>query len=197
MKPQPTSQRWSALAALVVVAAIGGAQLVTVGAGDGGARVANPRVNPAGHARDQQARETKARFEQAVTMLHAKQFEHAATALHRVLELAPRMPEAHVNMGFAMLGLKRHGVARDFFATAIELRPQQANAYYGLALAAEGAGDLESGLGAMRSFLHLSPANDPYRVRARAALWEWERALGRHDEPVASAKGTSNAPRGE
>ena len=37
------------------------------------------------------ATELEARFQQAVVMLHAGEYEHAVTALHRVLELSPRM----------------------------------------------------------------------------------------------------------
>lgn len=122
--------------------------------------------------------ELRERFDQAVLMLHAKQFEHAATALHRVLELAPRLPEAHVNMGFAMLGLQRPDAARDFFDGATALRPEQANAYYGLALAHEARGDLELAVGAMRSYLHRAGDADAAHLRrARSALWEWESQL--------------------
>jgi tetratricopeptide (TPR) repeat protein len=113
-------------------------------------------------------------------MLHAKQYEHALAALHRVLELAPEMPEAHVNAGFALLGLARYDAARDYFAAAIARRPSQANAYFGLAMALEAKGDLPAALGAMRSYIHLSRADDSYRTKARAAIWEWEQALGRH-----------------
>lgn len=140
---------------------------------------ANPEHDPALHAREARTAEIDARFKQAVAMLHAKQYEHAITALHRVLELAPDMPEAHVNMGFAMIGLKRYAAARDFFEDAINLRPAQVNAYYGLAEALEGLNDLEGALGAMRSYIHRSRPNDPYVRKARAALWEWEKALGR------------------
>src|SRR5262249_15795863 len=75
------------------------------------------------------------RFSQGVVMLHAKQYEHALTAFHRVLELDPTLPEAYVNSGFALLGMGEAGAARDFFASALELRPRQLNAYYGLAVA--------------------------------------------------------------
>ena len=200
MTLRPLPQRRAAVAALLVLAVVAAAQLVPTGAWDIRASAADPHANSAAHVREKRAEETDARFRQAVAMLHAKQYAHAATALHRVLQIAPRLPEAHVNMGFAMLGLRRYGVARDFFRTALELRPTQANAYYGLAMAQEGLGDLESGLGAMRSFLHFSPANDPYRTRARAALWEWEQALARHREPFAGAPGAhgaANAPRRE
>lgn len=132
------------------------------------------------HQQQMQQRELRERFQQAVVMLHAKQYDNAITALHRVLELAPKMPEAHVNMGYALVGLEQYEAARSFFLAAIELNPRQANAYYGLALADEARGDLESALGGMRSYLHLSAADDPHRVRARSAIWEWEEQLGRH-----------------
>jgi tetratricopeptide (TPR) repeat protein len=122
--------------------------------------------------------EVTRRFNEAVFMLHAKQFEHAATALHRVLVLAPRLPEAHVNMGFALLGLQRHQEARNFFEGATALQPAQANAYYGLALAWEAAGDMAMATGAMRTYLHLARDEKPeHLAKARAALWEWERSL--------------------
>lgn len=139
-----------------------------------------PLVDVAGHASAQRAQEVRVRFEQAVVMLHAKQYEHAVAALQRVIALAPRLPEAQVNLGFAWLGLHDAAQAQRAFEAAIDLRTDQANAYYGLAMALEQRGDLPAALGAMRSYLHLSRADDGYRVRARAALWEWESRLGRH-----------------
>ncbi|GAB4348712.1 MAG: hypothetical protein Kow006_09700 [Gammaproteobacteria bacterium] len=112
-------------------------------------------------------------FRQGVAMLHTRRFELAEVPLHKLLQIAPRMPEAHVNMGFVQLGLERYGVAEDFFRTAIELRPTQENAYYGLAMALEGQQDIEAARGAMRTFIHLSDPDDPYRRRAQAAVWEW------------------------
>lgn len=114
------------------------------------------------------------RFSQGVVMLHAKQYEHALTAFHRVLELDPAMPEAHVNAGFALLGMGEPAAARDFFASALELRARQLNAYYGLAVAYERLGDLPAARGAMRTYAHLAPQDDPFRRRAEAALWEWQ-----------------------
>lgn len=144
------------------------------------------------HQQQMQQAELRLRFEQAVVMLHAKDYDNAITALHRVLELAPRLPEAHVNMGYALLGLQKMDAARGFFEAAVELNPRQANAYYGLALVAEDHKDYESALGAMRTYLHFAPAEDPHRVRARSALWEWEDKLGRHAAPGA-APGTAPA----
>ncbi|HXD42410.1 MAG TPA: tetratricopeptide repeat protein [Ramlibacter sp.] len=139
------------------------------------------------HQRQMQQAEVRQRFDQAVVMLHARQYEHAITALHRVIELAPAMPEAQVNMGYALLGLERADAARAFFLAAIDLRPGQANAYYGLAMADEQRHDYESALGGMRSYLHLAPADDPHRVRARSAIWEWEDKLGRHKQANAGS----------
>lgn len=119
--------------------------------------------------------EVQRRFDEAVVMLHARRHDAAVQALQRVIELAPRMPEAHVNMGFALLGLQQPQTARRFFEVAIDLRANQANAYYGLALSHEAGNDLEPALGAMRSYLHLARDEDEaHLARARAALWEWE-----------------------
>lgn len=131
------------------------------------------RAGPAQTA-DSARQEIHLRFKQGVVMLHAKQYEHAMTAFHRVLELDPAMPEAHVNMGFALIGLERYGAARDFFESAIALRKEQINAYYGLAVALDELHDRPGAIGAMRTFVHLSKPDDPYARKAQAALWEWE-----------------------
>lgn len=144
--------------------------------------------NAAQHARKQKSSELEQRFQQAVAMLHAKRYEFALPPLHRVIELAPEMPEAYVNMGFALIGLERYETARDFFQTAIDLRPYQGNAYWGLAVALENIGDISGALGAMRTYIHLAEPNDPYVRRARSALWEWEYKLERGPLPEAEAK---------
>ncbi len=145
---------------------------------------ADPRREPAAHASAARAAEVRRRFDEAVVMLHAGQHDHAVTALHRVIELSPKLPEAHVNMGFALLGLKRHAAARDFFDSATALAPRQANAYYGLAMAYEGLGDLPLAVSAMRSYLHLArDESEQHLRRARAALWEWETQLARQRAP--------------
>jgi tetratricopeptide (TPR) repeat protein len=126
---------------------------------------------------DPRMAEIDERFRQAIVMLHARRFDEAATALHRVILLSPRLAEAYVNMGYAMLGLERYRAARDFFLTATDLKPYQANAYYGLASALEQMKDLEGALGAMRTYIHLSPPDDPYVRKARSAIWEWDSEL--------------------
>jgi tetratricopeptide (TPR) repeat protein len=150
---------------------------------------AKPPADPrAAHVQAKRAEEVKLRFDQGVVMLHAKQYDHALTAFHRVLELSPGMPEAHVNAGYALLGLKQYGAARDFFESATVLRPNQVNAYYGMAVALEGLGDKPGAIGAMRTYVHLSRPDDPYARKAQAALWEWETAVAAERDKL--AKGT-------
>lgn len=132
---------------------------------------------PHEHAAQQLKADIDTRFQQGVVMLHAKQYEHALTAFHRVLQLAPEMPEAYVNMGFTLIGLKRYKEAGDFFESATQLRPNQVNAYYGLAVALEGMGDLRGALEAMEAYVHLTNADDPFLPKARAAIWEWRSVL--------------------
>ena len=147
------------LATVAAIALVGTLILVLPGAGPRTA--SNPEIGE--------------RFTQGVVMLHAKQYEHALTAFHRVLALDPAMPEAHVNAGFALLGMGEPAAARSFFEGAIALRKDQLNAYYGLAVASEQLGDLPAARGAMRTYAHLAPKDDPFRRKAEAALWEWQR----------------------
>jgi tetratricopeptide (TPR) repeat protein len=124
------------------------------------------------------ASDTQRHFDAAVLLLHARRFDDARVVLLRVIALEPSLPEAHANLGFALLGLAQPQAARVAFERAIALRPGQANAYYGLALAQESLGDLELALGAMRSYLHLGRVeSEDHQRRARAALWEWEAKL--------------------
>jgi len=166
---------------IVLVAALGGVIALLPEPLPAPAPPANAAPQPGEaqlHARQARQHEVELRFEQAVAMLHAKQYEYAVKALHRVLELSPRLVEAHVNMGYALIGMEDYVAAHDFFETATILRPGQANAYYGMALALEGGGDLQGALGAMRTYIHLSAPDDPYLAKARAALWEWQEKIG-------------------
>ena len=124
----------------------------------------------------------KERFDQAVGLLHAKQYEYAITALNDILKIQTNVPEVYVNLGYAYIGLKDFKTAQGAFDKALSLKPDQANAYYGLAIAYEGANDLEPALGAMRSYIHLSDPDSQLVAKARAAIWEWEQKLGRNPQ---------------
>lgn len=111
-------------------------------------------------------------------MLQMRQYDYALTAFHQVLKLAPELPEAHVNMGFALIGLERWRDAASFFETAIELRRDQMNAYYGLAIALQAQGDLPGAIGAMQTYVHRAKQDDPFRNSAEAALAKWRGRAG-------------------
>jgi tetratricopeptide (TPR) repeat protein len=124
------------------------------------------------HAKVKQKEEVQRRFNEGVVMLHAKQYEHALTAFHRVLQLNPELPEAYVNAGYALLGMKDYKTAADFFDSATTLRPNQLNAYFGLGEALQAMGDTRSALQAMETYMHRSPKDDPFRRKAESAIWE-------------------------
>jgi hypothetical protein len=84
-------------------------------------------------------------------------------------------------MGFALLGLEKFKVAQEFFDSASNIRPSQNNAYYGLAVAHEGLGNLRQAVVTMRSFVHVAAQDDPFRRKAESAIWEWEATLAAQD----------------
>lgn len=120
--------------------------------------------------------------QQARTELAAKRFKEAIRPLEQLIALAPGDAQAHMLMGLALEGANNFELARRYYEAAIDRDLLMADAYFGYATTSEALGDLESALGAMRSFLHVQKDNDPYRMRvaqARSAIWEWESKLGR------------------
>ncbi len=185
--PKWMDNRLRALLLLLVSVVFGGLAIAWLPRGGASVTqqpVADPKLDPGGHAEQERKAEIELRFRQGVVMLHAKQYEHALTAFHRVLKLAPDMPEGHVNMGYALLGLERYAAAADFFDSATTLRPDQINAYWGLAVALDGSGNMRGALEAMRTFVHRARPEDPFRRKAEAAIWEWEAKLAQAAPPA-------------
>jgi len=129
------------------------------------------------HAAEMRRAEIRQRFEQGVAMLHAGQYEYAITAFHRVVELNPMIPEAHVNLGFAFYGIGDFRGAERFFRGAIALAPAMANAHYGRSIALAGQGEWAAARSAMLRFLELSNAQDPYWEMGKLRFEEIERQL--------------------
>ncbi len=124
-------------------------------------------------ARDAVAQRLARAFDQAVRLLHGGKNKEALIAWRKVLKLAPKLPEAHVNMGFTLLSLGRPEDARAFFNSAIMLRAGQANAYYGLALALNQLHDTKGAIRAMRDYLKYTDPDDPYAEKARLLIRIW------------------------
>ena len=89
-----------------------------------------------------------------------------------VLAIYPALPEAHVNMGYALLGAGEPGAAADFFNTATDLRPSLHNAYYGLALAERENGNDKAALAAMQAYTHLAAEDERHLPKAQEIIWE-------------------------
>lgn len=116
------------------------------------------------------------RFQNAVALLHTRHYESAVRLFREIVAQAPRMPEAEVNLAYALMGMERYDEAQLHFEKALALNEQQLNAYYGLALSRKRQGDLDTALGAMRVYVHLAKEDDPYFRKAWSAIWEWETA---------------------
>jgi tetratricopeptide (TPR) repeat protein len=115
-------------------------------------------------------------FNQGVMMLHAKQYELAIPAFHKVIEIAPEMPEAYNNMGYALLGLESYQAAQDFFSSAIELNVNLLSAYFGLALTFAKQENYLLAIGAMETYRHRTTDDDPYLQQAYDHLQAWREA---------------------
>lgn len=120
-------------------------------------------------------------FNNAVLLMQNGHYSQSLTYWHEVIRINPALPEAHVNIGFVMIELGMMQEAMNSFQIALDLRPEQANAYWGLAEVYEKQGMIPEATGAMRAFLHLSE-NELFNNRARAALWEWEQAAINKDK---------------
>jgi len=116
-------------------------------------------------------------FSAGVRSLREGRAAQAVGYLRRAHRIRPLVPEVQVNLGYAYLKLKDYAAAERSFRTAIGLRREQVNAYFGWAESLEALGDLEGALGAMRTYIHLAPDADPFKTRAMAAVWEWREAL--------------------
>ena len=151
-----------------------GGYLINLGVSDG-----DIVGDPSAHAVPTNERSHRARqsFQQAVSMLQAGEFDNAVAALHDVLAVYPALPEAHVNMGYAMLGLGDTETAANFFHSASDLRPTLNNAYYGLALAEIENGNDRSALAAMQAFAHLASEDDRHLPRAQEFIWDLQAKL--------------------
>lgn len=160
-------KRYTVIPAILVITALSGFALRSI----------EPQGEPVAVRAETDMRLLHQRFQQAVVLLQHGEYDYAVQGFHEVLKVAPNMPEAHVNMGFALLGLEEFEAARSFFDTATNLRPEQTNAYYGLAVAHEGMGDLRQAVAAMRTYTHVADGDDQYRRKAEAAIWEWEAEL--------------------
>lgn len=112
-------------------------------------------------------------FEGGVEALRRGDAHAAMVAFKEATGLRPSSSQAHVNLGFALVEMQSFDEALAEFTLALQNNSNQFNAYYGIAEALEGKGELGQAADAMKTYLYFAPAADPFRRRAEAALWEW------------------------
>ncbi|BAL22722.1 lipopolysaccharide assembly protein LapB [Azoarcus sp. KH32C] len=142
----------------------------------------DPNKDPAGHQDEVKRVTINAMLGLARDFLKAGQPDRATESTMKAMYLDPKNPDAYHVMGDIMMQRRRFAQARDYYESEIDRDPMRADAYFSHATASEALGDLESALGGMRSFLHVVPDKDPFRLKvaqARSAIWEWESKLGR------------------
>lgn len=142
----------------------------------------DPATNPRAHAERMRDAELQRLLAEAQKSLDSGRYGEAVPPLTRAMTLSPYRPEPYVNMGYAQLGMGNLTHANKAFMHAIDLKPNEAKAYFGLGIVFDQMREFESALGAMRSFLHLTQEKDAFNptvTRARSAIWEWESRLGR------------------
>ena len=116
-------------------------------------------------------------FKEGVELMRQGRAHEALVVLEAARKRQPGVPEVPANMGFVHLAAKNYEAAQRNFEQALTVSSRQVNAYWGLAMAAHGQGDLELALGAMRTFEHLEKPDSPFSRKAAAAIWEWEEEL--------------------
>ena len=115
-------------------------------------------------------------------LLKKQQYNEAINLLEQARPQLQPYAQAYLLLGKALEGRQDYAVARDFYVAALDRDPYLSDAYWGVATSSERLGELDSAIGAMRSYLHTEKDPDPQRLRinqARSAIWEWESKLGR------------------
>lgn len=131
-------------------------------------------------------------FTRGIEAMRLGDAQAAAVAFDQARAINPHVPEAHVNLGFAYLAAQRPREAATAFDRALTINPRQNNAYYGLGEALDAIGDRKGAIGAMRSYVHLTKEDDPFRRKALSALWEWEAAAKGETAPSDTAPRTES-----
>jgi Flp pilus assembly protein TadD len=79
------------------------------------------------------------------------EYESAAESARKVIAATPQMAGAHTILGKSLLALGRNSEAASAFKAAADLDPSSSDAWYGMALLAEQAGDLPAAIHCMET----------------------------------------------
>lgn len=107
----------------------------------------------------QRASETTAKFNRAVELQRAGQFEEAAEEYREVLKVAPTYAEAQANYGAVLSRLGRYEEAVKAYELALSLDPTLTPVLLNVGIAHYRAGEFAKAAGVLKRFLVTSPEN--------------------------------------
>ena len=147
------------------------------------------RPDPLMQAMRDSLRSPSAYEREGIQALAASDWEAAAAAFRRGIELAPENPSLHHRLGTTlfMMGNEREGRAR--IEEALRVSPEYAQAHYSLGLLLEGNGRFEEALHRFSTAVRHEPSYVEARVRVARLLRRMERpneALAEYDRVIAA-----------
>ncbi len=125
---------------------------------------------------------TEAAFREALTAIHAQQWEEAEAHLRRVLDSAEGEPAfgwAHYHLGMVLLVLERYEEGLAHIQLAVRLNPREVEFYRGLSKAYTLLNRHDEAAEA----LHQQAEITLQRLKVRQELAEQHQKGGHHDEP--------------
>ena len=118
----------------------------------------------------------------AVALAQQSRQEEALPFFARAAQLAPRLAEAHLNLGNALFETRRYDEAIASFRTTIKLRPDFIPAYNGLGNAYRASSRLDAAIACYGEALRIAPRDAELHCNLGVALAD----LGRQDDAIAS-----------
>ncbi|MEE8575391.1 MAG: tetratricopeptide repeat protein [Thermodesulfobacteriota bacterium] len=109
-------------------------------------------------------------FNHGVQLALAGNFNDAIEAYKKSIKHNPESAAAHSNLGFAYFDIKDFDKAAEFQEAALDINPDFANAYYGLAMALEKKGDIEGALENWREYLRLGKPHSIWWNNAKGGI---------------------------
>jgi tetratricopeptide (TPR) repeat protein len=86
-----------------------------------------------------------------------ERYDEAVQALARGIEIAPMMPQLHIQLGYAHLSRRDCANAKMAFARALEISPRSHDALFGMAKAYQEVGECEPAADYLRRSLQVNP----------------------------------------
>lgn len=130
--------------------------------------------------------EAKAHFDKGIEASLRGSLDDAIREYEAALKINDNIPEAHNNLGFAYLDKSEFEKAIEHQKRAIELKPDLANAYFGLAMAYERTGKGNEALVNWKEFSKLAQPHSKWWLTAQEHIKALEDLKGK--DPKAAPK---------